>query len=991
MAAIAANEGLEGSSSLVQSVLETAIGIISALRSTSSDEGSMRIMFLSLSSSLSLLQYTAEEIEMVIEPWAKKQTFIRALHEDKLPKIAILVHDILSLCLSLNHIQLATRAIGCFYSWLKLDPSGSGGLYLSPSEMKKISPSLLLMLIRSLILRGDAGSLASEVVSNLCGPGKTAPGDEEVLMEVLTDICSCYYQAIVTPPSFSSSPEVDTWCSLARNVSCIITAISEREIILVSSDSQGNGGQVQLTLAQMMLACISHSGSLRINVKGEEAGKGRRVAEAVLDYFVIINTIPTAERLPQMCKPLFTQAFEPILANTQYPRSFQSSWDDCVDDDEDDFYRFRSQQLSEALESCYGMMKVDLFSSLLSSCNKCMANPYGLSWQRFESLLFCLQTIGSRVKERVLGREGKGPTAIPGGEAAAQVIAEEYQTLKTLLLTIFSHLCGSESRASSGYLSNPMVAATACKLIGEYSVVFEALDEAPTEGALNLTLRCLAIPSSSPSAAAAGSSLWQKAAATAFRSLCIKCASKLSKDPHVLLSLIDAATSIVAPPLSSSQLTLSIGQDERTEVFEGLSRAISIGFENLGPDRVGDAGIRLTSPLLIRAEACAQSLGSPQALSILASDLSLLSSVVRFLDSSLGQEGLNQHPVMKVLQGAWPVLGGISQSRDCQTSPMVIQSLCEVFSRSLLSAKKASRPLLPTLTSSLLAIYKVSQLPCICEVLGTVTEVFGELKSGDDVGLQKNTFYQICAQSSVLSFIQSTVQDPLTSTSNRQNVAEHSDLIRAVFSLADRFLIFARSTLLSSSGLPLLLSCAPLALSLRDKDAMSSILAFLSHLMALIGDKENHGMSLDEDSALLTHLLAILSSQGPRLIQSLLLAILLGTCPTSLIRSLGSCLRLLVDQPASLGLDPSRVAALVTQAVSLAAVSSPSVVNVGQSTNEQGETSTDQGWERFVHLVALRQPRLPKGRFEAMLMDVAGVMERGIAGSLGNALVAYEL
>ena len=404
-----------------------------------------------------------------------------------------------------------------------------------------MSPNLFPALIRCLGgLRGEGDALSSEVLTHLCGPGKTAPGDEAALMEVSMEIYSCYSQLILTQPVISSVSGIDAWVALARDVSSIITSISEREIRLVAVDGAGDGGKMQLSLAQLMLASLSHAGSLRNSLEGEEGVKGRRVAEAVLDYLVIINTISTAERIPMMCKHLFTQALEPMLLNAQYPRGFTVSWDDCTDDDEDEFYRFRSQQLSEGLECCYGMMRLDLLLSLYHSHQQCISSQ--VPWQRFESILFCLQAIGSKVRERVLGRDGKGPKAISGGDAQAQALAQEYEGLKTLLLSVFNHLCGSkDADLSNGLLSNPMVAAAACKLIGEYGIIFEAFDEAPREGALTLTLRCLAIPSPQPST---GSSIWQKAAAAAFRSLCIKCATRLSNDTSVLLSLVSDLVSL---------------------------------------------------------------------------------------------------------------------------------------------------------------------------------------------------------------------------------------------------------------------------------------------------------------------------------------------------------------------------------------------------------------------------------------------------------------
>lgn len=116
MAAIAAHEDVEGSSSLLQSVLTSAY---TALKTAGAE-----MMAASISSHLTLLQYVAEEVEGVVGSWAKKQAFIRSLHKGSLHSIVTIVEEILSRAITTAADQsplkqIAASAINCFNSWLK--------------------------------------------------------------------------------------------------------------------------------------------------------------------------------------------------------------------------------------------------------------------------------------------------------------------------------------------------------------------------------------------------------------------------------------------------------------------------------------------------------------------------------------------------------------------------------------------------------------------------------------------------------------------------------------------------------------------------------------------------------------------------------------------------------------------------------------------------------------------------------------------------------
>ena len=64
-------------------------------------------------------------------------------------------------------------------------------------------------------------------------------------------------------------------------------------------------------------------------------------------------------------------------------------------------------------------------------------------------------------------------------------------------------------------------------------------------------------------------------------------------------------------------------------------------------------------------------------------------------------------PLPQVLEAAWPILSGVAQAPVCQAAPLVVEALCEVYQRSMMAAKLAARPLLPTLITSVMTLYKV--------------------------------------------------------------------------------------------------------------------------------------------------------------------------------------------------------------------------------------------------------------------------------------------
>ncbi len=79
--------------------------------------------------------------------------------------------------------------------------------------------------------------------------------------------------------------------------------------------------------------------SCSVNVAACIVGE-RQVAEFAIDYLDSLSTVPLAERQPQLQQPLYSSLLQVLAPHIQYPHDL-TDWDECVDDDEEAFTRFR--------------------------------------------------------------------------------------------------------------------------------------------------------------------------------------------------------------------------------------------------------------------------------------------------------------------------------------------------------------------------------------------------------------------------------------------------------------------------------------------------------------------------------------------------------------------------------------------------------------------------------------------------------------------------
>jgi hypothetical protein len=332
----------------------------------------------------------------------------------------------------------------------------------------------------------------------------------------------------------------------------------------------------------------------------------------------------------------------------------------------------------------------------------------------------------------------------------------------------------------------------------------------------------------------------------------------------------------------------------------------------------------------------------------------------------------------------------------------------------LQGARSASKPLLPTLLRSVTDIFAAHHQPPCLLTLAAVAEAFGELQA--DAGAAQRAAFEgaVAAAAGALSG-RAAAGAP---------AAASGDLLRALLAMADAHLVFAPRLLLGGEpgddpGAPApvgagcldaLVAAAVQAAGLREREPASAALTFLSHLLGTVnkgaggsggassggagpfggpmaaivaaaaaraaaangasgggGGGGNGGASAA--AAAVAH--RALAPHGPALARTLVLGAA-DTAPRQLLRPLAGVLYSLLTSPAF---------GEAAGGWLLAALSAPGLPGVEAGLLLEGDAAA------FAK-AALRRPSLPRGRFDALVMDFAAI-PRG--EGTGDALLAYEL
>ena len=440
---------------------------------------------------------------------------------------------------------------------------------------------------------------------------------------------------------------------------------------------------------------------------------------------------------------------------------------DDCEEDEEDFHMFR-RRIDEALLNCCVCLRAEALDIL---CRLLSAS--GSKWEIVEGILYSISCIG--------------------GELVTLDQTEHRQ-----------RVCASVSQLLSNYILpdaipvSPMSAAhlAALKVIQNYSKCL------PHN--VSLVQPCLQFI-----IGRLGDAQTAQGAAKAFEAVCSQAShasvASLMRDPAVVQAIVQqvsahiaAMKSVVGHSLVES-LSRLLSNVEREHMLSILQLLVSPFVTRLRELVGGEPGGFVRANLIADVAAC----------------ISLLGASVRFLECHRAVGAADsQHPVVLVLQSSWEALD--ASITKFPGDPTVAESLCDLYIKGIKQAKEAAAVLVPALLTSLVNLYRTTRSPKCLEVAGTSVELFGSSEAS--VG----TFQVLVQELNAVSF---------EAASQTGGLDAVPDLLEAHFTMLTRYLIYCPQGLLASPSLVTVLDLAKAGVSLREKEPLKAVLAFLQQVV----------------------------------------------------------------------------------------------------------------------------------------------------------------
>ena len=396
--------------------------------------------------------------------------------------------------------------------------------------------------------------------------------------------------------------------NLARAVCRVAVAVSERD---VSTLTRRDARRAFLELTDVVLALV-------------EAHE-RPVTEAAADYFLMINTVPVADRHPALGAPLFERLVAACVRRATLPSDF-TTWDEA-EEDRDTFSRFREQILADLLDNCYGMTRGQYLAQIggyLTNAN---------SWQAAEAAVFAARAVAAPLKRRVVPaakRLGRFAGGDDGDDENDPAVAADRAASDAFLSQLFQRVGEAGAAAASGRSTRRVREPPAGDGVdgahgGIVRVVVgtDVVWRARAGGVAGYLLAAMRVPEAFGRAA------------VAFGNVCARCGSTFG-DPETLSRLVagaEAATPDAPPPRDlGAGGDLGEGDDSRAAIVEGLARIVA-GLSDAAV--AAEFGKRLAAPAAARARpdrdgSRRESRGDAR--DAVAAEIRLIASAVRFLE-----------------------------------------------------------------------------------------------------------------------------------------------------------------------------------------------------------------------------------------------------------------------------------------------------------------------------------------------------------------------
>ena len=379
-------------------------------------------------------------------------------------------------------------------AWMKLDETGTGMVSVAPGPFCQCYAELFRALLSNLHDETDlVADRAAEVLVDLLGPNaQYGEGDPGLETQVLS-----HALGFVVENHERLKAKANCNGPLMRGAALVVTAVGDRDVSLLAANRPE-----ALQVADVMLGALS-------------AGD-RGLTETCIEYFLMLNTVPLAERHPGLHTPLWTKLVVEVSSIAQFPSDF-TTWEEALEDDEDSFHRFREQSLGDALDTMFGVLK----GQYLQYAGSKLQQPG--SWQEAEAAVFTLRIVAVSVKAYAMAARN-----------ITSASPEERDGVHQFLVDMFALLVTDPSAPQAHvFRINPEIVQSLCRLIGSYAAWLGKFPQNNLGAILQYLLSAMALPGAF------------RHAATAFRNVCSRCANQMS-EPANVNSLVQVAQPVIS-------------------------------------------------------------------------------------------------------------------------------------------------------------------------------------------------------------------------------------------------------------------------------------------------------------------------------------------------------------------------------------------------------------------------------------------------------------
>jgi hypothetical protein len=187
-------------------------------------------------------------------------------------------------------------------------------------------------------------------------------------------------------------------------LSSIQESISRCSAVLSQFFSKDHGSDgIALDICNCVSALVAKDAAFFVSYRGFDINfmsillgctrqRPRKIAAVTFDAWLSIQDVPTIDRHDIAKFDLFCQLLGNILEQVMYPANF-TSWDDSVDDDEDDFTAFRDLKLGiqEVVIVIFYALREHFFIILSEKIKEALSVDISVSWNIIEAVLYIVQ------------------------------------------------------------------------------------------------------------------------------------------------------------------------------------------------------------------------------------------------------------------------------------------------------------------------------------------------------------------------------------------------------------------------------------------------------------------------------------------------------------------------------------------------------------------------------------------------------------------------